>query len=99
MDSTKTPTDRQPCRATRNYPATPEEAERIFLRWPHLNHHRGRPVETVGQTLQRMIDRVPDPLPDEFQRRFAVSIVGNPEFYGRLFAHAMREFQRDGGEA
>jgi len=46
-----------------------------------------------------MIDRVPDPLPDEFQRRLAVSIVENPAFFGRLFAHALREHRRTGGGA
>ena len=97
MDDTSKCPLRQPYRAARDTFQTPAQAEAYFLRFPTQAPHPGRPVETIGQTLQRMIDRVPAPLPDDFRRRLAVSIVEDPEFFGRLFAHAVREFQRAGG--
>ncbi|HUT89810.1 MAG TPA: hypothetical protein VMY37_09955 [Thermoguttaceae bacterium] len=81
------------------YPATMQEANELFRQWPHLDAHQGKPVETIGRTLQRQLDHEPDPLPDRFIQRFAVSIVKNPEQYGRLFLHALESLKggRHGG--
>jgi hypothetical protein len=56
-----------------NSPASPGEAEAIFSRWPHLDSHCGRRIETVGRTIQRQLDGEPDPLPDRFIDRLLVT--------------------------
>jgi hypothetical protein len=76
-----------------DYPATPAEAAPILERWPHLGIHRGRPVETIGQTLTRLVDKTPDPLPEEFLRRFAASVAQEPSLFGRVFRHGLRAIQ------
>ena len=80
------------------YPATPQEAAQLFEQWPHLDSHRGHPVETIGRTLQRQLDHEPDPLPERFVQRFAVSVAQNRQAFGRLFLHALESLRggRDG---
>jgi len=86
MDSTRSSGVRQ--RAP-NYPATQADVEEIREKWPHLLIHRGRPVETIGKTLARQIDGIPDPLPDGDVGRFAATVAAKPVFFGRLCEHAI----------
>ena len=61
--------------------------------------HDGRPPETVGQTLTRLIEGEPDPLPVRFIERFLATVAGRPETFGRVFAHgllALKEAAHDG---
>lgn len=97
MDSTHPPQARQrPCVA--NYPATPADIERIREKWLHLLFHHGRPIETIGETLLRRMNGVPDPLPDVFVARLAATIAARPVFFGRLVRHALRSAgEVDGG--
>jgi len=56
-----------------NWPATLDEAATLANQTAMPLIHNGRPFETIGQTLARMTGEVPDPLPDEFVDRLAVS--------------------------
>ena len=82
---TRQPEFRQPA----NYPATVEEAEKLYQRFPALRFHHGRPCIPIGEAIRRAIDKEPDPLPESFFRRLAVAIREDPEEYGRLLHYAL----------
>ncbi len=91
MKSTKEPLAKQVPRQPRNYPATKEEAA-AMMRASAIPYR----AETIGETLTRMIDRPPEPLPDEFLRRFAATAAAQPVPLGRIVRHALTESRRVG---
>jgi hypothetical protein len=43
--------------------------------------HKGRPFETIGQTLARMTGEAPpEPFPAKFAARLAATMLAEPEF-------------------
>lgn len=70
-----------------NFPATLRDIDNLDTAMPHIAG--GRPMETIGQSLTRLIDKMPAPLPDELARQVAVTIAADPAEWGRLFAHCI----------
>lgn len=75
-------------KATENYPATLADLETFDTAMPFI--HNGRPYETNGQTLARMLGEAPpDPMPEEATAQLAASLAADPVPWGRLFLHCI----------
>ncbi len=75
-------------KATENYPATLADLETIDTAMPFI--HNGRPYETIGQTLARMMGEAPpDPMPEEATASLAATLAAEPATWGRLFLHCI----------
>ena len=72
---------------------TMADVERYGLTTTMPLTHAGRPFEPIGRTIQRAIDKEPDPFSKGFRDRFAVSVAEDPAFYGRLLLHALRSIR------
>ena len=70
----------------RDYPASIAEAEAFF---EQSSMPRPSRIETVGDWVCPR----PKPLPENFRERLAQSIAADPEFFGRLFTHAIRSIR------
>jgi len=64
-----------PCR---NHPADLQDLETLDSAVPLL--HRGRLPETLGATLQRRVERLPEPFEPAFAARLAATILAEPAF-------------------
>jgi hypothetical protein len=74
--------------STPSFPATLPELAMLDTAMPLV--HRGRPFETIGQTLARMMGEAPpDPLPATMTTRLAASFAADRATWGRLFLHCI----------
>ena len=69
-----------------DYPATMEEAAAYAEHTAMPMLHAGRPYETIGETIRRRVDRVPEPFPPKFAARLAATMLAEPEFAGVIRA-------------
>ena len=73
---------------TGNFPATLADLNTIDTAMPFT--HNGRPYETNGQTLARMMGEAPpDPLPEPIVQQLAATFAVDPAAWGRLFIHCI----------
>lgn len=77
-----------------NYPADLREAALVADRSAMPLLHRGRPPETIGQTMQRRMDRVPEPFSANFAARLEATLLAEP-----AFARVLRAVLAQGGQA
>ena len=75
------------------YEVTLAKTEALVQRHPAVGYYNGRHFESIGRTLQRMINREPPPLSDLFAKRLMLAIVEDPVPWGKLFVHAIRAVQ------
>ena len=74
-----------------NFPATLSDLETLNTAMPFVAD--GRPMETIGQTLTRLVKRTPDPLPTAMTRQIAATFAADSAAWGRLFVHCIEAAQ------
>jgi len=70
-----------------NFPATLADLESLDTTMPLVAN--GRRPETIGQTLARLIERTPDPLPTATAQQIAATFAADSAAWGRLFIHCI----------
>ena len=71
-----------------NYPATLADLDLLDTAMPFV--HKGRPLETIGQMLARVMGEAPpDPMPEEATASLAATLAADPATWGRLVIHCI----------
>jgi hypothetical protein len=78
-----------------NFPATLADLQSLDTTMPLVAN--GRRPETIGQTLARLIERIPDPLPTATAQQMAATFAADPAAWGRLFIHCIHTAQTEEG--
>jgi hypothetical protein len=78
-----------------NFPAALADLETLDTAMPLIAN--GRPMETIGQTLARVVEGTPEPLPNAMTQQLAATLAADPAAWGRLFIHCIHTAQAEEG--